>query len=344
MPDLVRLLDDIVTTLALGGRPAYAVTTVGGDDTAVLLLGSQHVVVTSDFINYRPAMLTLGVGTYYDYGYVLVGNSLSDLCGSGAAPVAVMLNLMIPGDFNHDAAVDIVRGARDIATSVGAAVVGGDTKGGVSLVGCATVLGTVSDAAELFLRTNARAGDKIALSGAVGDFAAAVYALSRPGLRLPSALRERAIRAIIRPTLPIRVSLSLRTFRAHLGGLDISDGLGGDARLLATRSNVGVSLIAEQIPVGEVAVEVAEMLGIPPFAFALASGGDWQFLFTFRPESLSKIPDGSVVVGDITSGEDCILRVGGEPVPLPTWRHVDFLHSDFVAEIQAVIAHLTSLR
>src|SRR5687768_11989743 len=64
---------------------------VGMDDCAVLRWGNELLVLSTDYLNARPIALELGVGTLWDLGRLVVAANLSDLCGSGAQPVALLI-------------------------------------------------------------------------------------------------------------------------------------------------------------------------------------------------------------------------------------------------------------
>src|SRR6266540_2926574 len=63
---------------------------VNQDDCAVLSFGDELLVATIDFLNANPIALQLGIGDLYDLGRLLIASNLSDLCGTGAIPKALL--------------------------------------------------------------------------------------------------------------------------------------------------------------------------------------------------------------------------------------------------------------
>ena len=68
-------------------------TNINDDDCAVMKFGDRYLVITTDFLNANPISVELGIASNYDLGRLLVLSNLSDLCGSGAKPFAMLTGI-----------------------------------------------------------------------------------------------------------------------------------------------------------------------------------------------------------------------------------------------------------
>jgi len=291
-------------------------------------------VATMDQINFTPAFMSLGLGdSYYNYGYLVVAVNLSDLFGTGARPLMLLLGVTLPatatvGDFER-----FTRGARACGDKYGVPITGGDTKGGDRLYASGVALGYASRRRELFTRDGARRGDAVYLSGDIGSFNIGTHVLSN---LLPVSEGERAFceQAILMPRLPAKQSSFASTSGVARGGIDISDGLAGDLHRLCDSSNVGVTLEVDRIPIAQEARAIAKRFEFDPLAFVFNIGGDWQFLVTAPPEVEKDFhAAGLIRVGTITAPGNRSILIGNRKINLPTFSHSDFRFSSFGEEI-----------
>jgi thiamine-monophosphate kinase len=204
----------------------------------------------------------------------------------------------------------------------GACLVGGDLSTAPTAVVSVALWG--QPAGKPLLRSGARPGDELWLSGYTGRAAA--------GLRL--AERERAGTEVARswhrrfqqaqkellsayrdPEPRVGLGLWLAAHGTASAAIDISDGLGLDAGRLARASRVRAVLEREKIPVHPAVAALAEIESVDPFDWILSGGDDYELLFTAPPEArpaLKEIhPDWDfplTQVGYIEAGEGAALR------------------------------------
>jgi thiamine-monophosphate kinase len=180
------------------------------------------------------------------------------------------------------------------------------------------ILGELS--APPVLRSGARPGDLLAVTGELGASAAGLLALEE-GASGP----ERLVRRHLRPEPRVEVG----SVAARLGAgamIDLSDGLASDARRICERSGVGCRVSLDLLPVASDTRELAESLGRDPEILAATGGEDYELLIC-APEPLLDELAGSVEVpvtriGEITDRADVVFRRGGEPVEdLSGWDH-----------------------
>ena len=243
--------------------------------------------------------------------------NLSDLAAMGAEPYGYLLATVWPKDAGLAERTAFAEGLRIDGEAFGLSLLGGDT---VSTDGprtfSLTLLGWVPHGSAL-LRSGARPGDRVLVSGPIGDGWLGLEAVFGR-IADPTGELTRAYR------LPDpRLDLA-KAARAHASaGADISDGLIADAGHIAKASGVGLELHLDRLPLSEPAK--AWLAGQPNRAAALvqlASGGDdYELVLTAAPLAAAEL--GLSEVGVVSAGEGMRVLVDGAPVEVAAggWRH-----------------------
>jgi len=257
-------------------RPVRRAALGVGDDCALLAPApGMQLAVSSD-------MLVEGRHFFADVDPRLLGHkslavNLSDLAACGARPLAFTLALSLP---RADAAWTeaFAAGLLALADAHGCELVGGDTTQGPLNI-CITVFGEVPPGAAL-LRSGARAGDDVWVSGTLGDARLALEVF-RGTLTLPAAAFELARRRMETPVPRVALGLALRGIAT--AALDVSDGLVGDLRHILEASGVGATLDADaaaaRVALGTPDVDAG--LDIDTLRLCALSGGDdYELAFT----------------------------------------------------------------
>ena len=255
-------------------RPARAAIVEGmGDDCAVLKVPAEHeTLVTTDFslegIHFRRDW-----HSPESVGHRCLARGLSDIAAMGGTPVAAFLSLALPGDSPQSWVRGFMRGLIALAERHGVTLAGGDTAespGGV--LADIVVVGAVPKGRAV-LRSGARPGDRIYVSGELGGSAAAVVEMkSKPREKL----NPRDYSRHFYPEPRIALGQALREKKLATAMIDTSDGLSTDLAHICEESGVGAVIRTELIPcarVGRPAHEVALDL-------ALHGGEDYELLFT----------------------------------------------------------------
>jgi thiamine-monophosphate kinase len=270
-----------------------------GDDAAVLAAPDGRFVVTTDTMIHGPDF-RLAWSSPHDLGWKAAATNLVDVAAMGAVPSALVVALAAPADTPVGFLEEFADGLRDAcaALSPGCGVVGGDLSVSTVLTIAVTAFGDLEGRAPV-LRSGARPGDVVAVSGALGDAARGLAALfshgsvqGEPDARAAAALRAEhpaLIAAQLTPSPPIADGVA-----AALAGatamLDLSDGLAIDARRLADASGVAIDLDVDAGP-------------------ELTGGEDHSLLATFPPGVA--LPGGFRRIGAVLVGEGLLVR--GEP-------------------------------
>ena len=257
-----------------------------GDDAALLSVGGT-AVVTQDLL-VEGVHFRRETAAPRDLGHKALAVNLSDLAAMAAEPVAALVGLCLPpGGVGDDEVDEIYAGVEALAARHGVTVAGGDTTAGPALMLAVTAVGRAASGISPVLRSGARPGDVLCVTGALGASAAGLLLLERPGLAsavtAPVAERLRAAHLRPEPRLAAGRSLARAGARAML---DLSDGLALDALRMARASGVRAVVEPGALPVAEGVAEVAAAAGEDPGRLAAAGGEDYELLAALPPEAV----------------------------------------------------------
>jgi thiamine-monophosphate kinase len=266
---------------------ASRVTLGIGDDCALLALapGMQLAVSSDMLVEGRHFLSTVRPERL---GHKALAVNLSDLAACGARPVAFTLAMSLPR-VDEDFLAGLSAGLFALADAHDCELMGGDTtQGPLNL--CITVMGEVPRGAAL-LRSGARPGDDVYVSGTLGDARLALEAFR--GLHaLPGDVFERVRRAMEEPQPRVALGLALRGIATS--AIDVSDGLLGDLGHVLQRSGVGVRLEADAMPCSD----DLQARGVATRRLCTLSGGDdYELVFTARPADAAAVMHAAALAG-----------------------------------------------
>lgn len=273
------------------------------DDTAVIDLGSETLILTHDMM--AEDVHWLPKTDPADIAWKLVSVNLSDLAAKGARPLGVLLGFML-GDSDWDRR--FAAGLERVLEHYSVPLLGGDTvsnRGDKRAVGL-TAIGAATHR-PVPARSGARAGDIVYVTGTLGD-ALAGFELIEAGLDAGDALSA----AYNRPVARLAEGQALAPLVSAM--MDVSDGLLIDAERLAGASKVQIRLDADAIPLSA-AYCALRGDSIDSRLQAASWGDDYQLLFTL-PEGAA-LPVAATAIGTVGEGSALVLFDAGRRLPLP---------------------------
>ena len=283
--DLVRLIRE------LARRRAPGLLTGIGDDCAVLeTRAGTSLLVTTDLlienVHFRRRWAEPA-----DVGAKALAVNVSDIAAMGGVPRWALVGLACPEGTGADEVEAFYEGALAVADEHGVAIVGGDTSAspGGWLVSV-TVLG---DAVRPVLRSTARPGDVIAVTGTLGRAAAGLAVLERETAPrdVDAAVLDDVTAAHLRPRARVAEGRCLAA-----GGvtamMDLSDGLATDLGRLVTESGTGARVDVEALPIAAATRAVADALDVDPVDWATGGGEDYELLVICESASFARLREG----------------------------------------------------
>ena len=260
-------------------RPVKRALLGVGDDCALLAPSpGMQLAVSSDMLVEGHHFLSTVAPERL--GHKALAVNLSDLAACGAEPLAFTLALALP---RADEAfiAPFAQGLFALADAQGIELVGGDTTAGPLNI-CITVIGQVPPGQAL-LRSGARAGDELWVSGTLGDARLALEVF-RGRVALAGEALETVRRAMELPQPRVVLGIALRGVASS--AIDLSDGLVGDLGHVLQRSGVGARVEVDTLPRSEVlAAQVASV----QHECLLAGGDDYELLFTAAPSQYAAV-------------------------------------------------------
>ncbi|MGA8272908.1 MAG: thiamine-phosphate kinase [Candidatus Sulfotelmatobacter sp.] len=284
-----------------------AVLTGIGDDCAVLRVARhapkhRDILVTTDFslegIHFRRDW-----HSPESVGHRCLARGLSDIAAMGGQPVAAFLSLALPRNQPSAWVNRFFRGLIRTAKKYNVTLAGGDTAESPNgILADIVLLGTVPKGRAV-LRSGARSGDSIYVSGELGGSAAAIWQMRKKPKR---KLSTREYSRHFFPEPRIELSQVLREKGLASAMIDTSDGLSTDLAHICEESAVGAEIEADAIPRARVGKPLLEV----DLEFALHGGEDYELLFTAArnkriPSRIAGVP--ITLIGQITRNRKILL-------------------------------------
>ena len=283
----------LIAAITAGLVPGPDVLVGPGDDAAVLSLAGP--VATSVDVLVEGVHFRRDWSPAHDVGRKAVAVSVADIEAVGARATSVLVGFSAPATLEVAWALEFAAGLKQECAAAGVSLVGGDVTRSRDITISVTALGEF-DAREPVLRSGARAGDRVAMTGRLGWAAAGLVVLGR-GFRSPRAVVE-AYRV---PVLEYGAGAAAARAGAT-SMIDISDGLLADLGHVATASGVGIDLNRQTFEIPDPLQAVAAATGTDPYTLILTGGEDHALAATF-PEGTT-IPDGWTVIGTVQAADD----------------------------------------
>jgi thiamine-monophosphate kinase len=229
-----------------------------GDDAAVLKTNPKWLTLMTTDMLVEGRHFRLGEARPEEIGWKAMAVNLSDIAAMGGRPTAAVIAVGLPEKFPLRSADALYEGLAKAADRFGVAIAGGDTNASDRLVIAVTLLGEV-EPARAVLRSGARAGDAVWVTGSLGG-----------------SLKSRRHLHFVPRVDEARWLVSHFKIRAMM---DLSDGLSSDLRRMAAESRTGFRIEAGRIPVAA----GSDLSG------ALSDGEDFELLFTLSAAESEKL-------------------------------------------------------
>lgn len=311
-----------------------------GDDTAVISPQNKNLLITTDMM-VEGVHFDLGFVTPYQLGFKLVSVNVSDIYAMGGRPRHLLLDIAVNKNTDEAVINRFFDGAEEAMRLYGVSLVGGDLSSSKKgMVVSATLIGYAESPVK---RSGARSGDRLYVTGNLGDSACGLELLKRikkpvsienrehpvlaprsgagrtqktggdsERLTLNSKLSEwglswNVVEPLLRRHLMPEARAPKQFARYATSMIDLSDGLFIDLSRLCDESNVGARIYIEWIPVSCQMRKVSSALGLDIFKLATSGGEDYELLFTAPADK--KI--NATCIGEVTKSDRVVVDKSG---------------------------------
>ncbi|MGB8581053.1 MAG: thiamine-phosphate kinase [Candidatus Sulfotelmatobacter sp.] len=282
---------------AKAGRNAAVLTGIG-DDCAVLRMSRRSgkpvdTLITTDF-SLEGVHFRRDWHSPESIGHRCLARGLSDIAAMGGEPVSVFLSLALPGNVSPRWINHFTSGLLSLAERYGVTLSGGDTaESPDGILADIVVVGAVPKG-KAVLRSGARPGDRIYVSGELGGSTAAVWKMRKDKNPIQK-LNSREFPRHFFPDPRIELGCALRQRRLASAMIDTSDGLSTDLAHICEESGVGAEIQAELIP----RARVGRSLKAVDLDLALHGGEDYELLFTAHGSQRIPLQIGGIPITQI---------------------------------------------
>jgi hydrogenase expression/formation protein HypE len=283
------------------------------DDGASIPLGDHEIVISTDGHTIDPLFFPGG-----DIGRISIAGTVNDVAVMGAKPLAIANAMIIREGFPGEDLETIIKSMDEVCQETGVSIITGDTKvmeqGKLDQMVITTTGIGIAKRGEVIRDSGLEVGDKIILSGSVGDHGMALMAY-REGFGFETDLKS--------DVAPVWEMVETAM---NIGGVTaLKDptrgGLANAVNELASKSGVGLMLEEDQIPLKEQVKAVSEMLGIDPFEVA----NEGKVVMGVKPENAEEILKAirktkygseAQIIGEVTEGNHVLMEtsLGGKRI------------------------------
>ncbi|XHH08859.1 MAG: thiamine-phosphate kinase [Candidatus Bathyarchaeia archaeon] len=290
-----------------------------GDDVSAVPIGNGEVAVLKTDMLVAKTDVPPKMSLYQAARKAIVMN-VSDFASKGVQPTAALVALGLPKNLATKKAVtQIGDGLNTAAKEYGLHIVGGDTGQASDLIISVSMYGKAKQDS-LMLRTGAKAGDILAVTGMFGKSAAGLRLLLDDGCKASSKVRVLED-AVLSPHARLAEGLALANCGYVSSSMDSSDGLAWSLHELMQMSGVGFAV--ETVPIAVEAAVFAEQNGMDAADLALYGGEEYELVLTVKPHkwalakaAVESVGGNLIAIGKVTSEKQVTHLVNGKKLLL----------------------------
>ncbi|WP_048148660.1 thiamine-phosphate kinase [Palaeococcus ferrophilus] len=283
-----------------------------GDDAGALRLGDEWLVATNDMLVRKTDVPD--IMTPEQVGFKAVTMNVSDVAAMGARPVGFLFSLGVPRDMDRGYLEGIARGMGRALEFYGLPVLSADTNESDDLIIDGVAMGITK---KPLTRSGAKPGDLVCVTGDLGRALAGLLVWMED-VDVSPTTRRVLYGKLLEPRARVREGAKLSGVAN--AAIDVSDGLSKELHLLARMSEVRIDVNSGAIPLMEETIEVAELLGRNPVEIALASGEEFELVFTIPARRADELSFEFSIIGKVSEGKG--VYIDGEPMPVLGWEHM----------------------
>jgi thiamine-monophosphate kinase len=296
-----------------------------GDDVSAYTIGNSNLAVLKTDMLVDKTDVPPNMNLWQASRKAVIMN-ISDFAAKGVKPLAILVSLGLPRTLKKKDIEQIGKGLNAGAREYGAYIIGGDTNEASDLVISLSLFG-MAKRGEIVLRSGAKPGNLVAVTGSFGKTAAGLKILLSE-LRASAKIRKVLVDSVLLPCARLKEGLALSKTKAVTAAIDSSDGLAWSLHEIARASKVG--FLIERLPVAEEVAKFAEINGFDPLELAFYGGEEYELVLTVKPnvwrraeKAVGEVGGKLLLIGKVTAGRRVLMEVGGKRrvIERRGWEH-----------------------
>jgi thiamine-monophosphate kinase len=282
-----------------------------GDDVSAYDIGNGNFAVLKTDMLVDRTDVPKGMSLWQAARKAVVMN-ISDFAAKGVKPKVILVSLGLPRTLTKRGIGEIGRGLNAGAREYDAYIIGGDTGEASDLVISISLFG-IAKKNVLMLRSGARPGDLVAVTGYFGKAAAGLKILL-DGFDAPSVMRKVLVESVLMPHTRLKEGLVLSQTKAITAAMDSSDGLAWSLHEIAKASNVG--FLIDKLPIAKEVEKFAKLNGLDALELTLYGGEEYELVLTMKPnlwrkaeKAVEKVGGKLLRIGKVTAEKQVLLKI-----------------------------------
>ena len=301
-----------------------------GDDAALLRTGGDKLLIVTTDLLAENTHFRRSIIDPYSLGWKSVAVNISDIAAMGGVPTWGFVSIAVP-DIEVSFIEQLYEWMNAVSVMFGSTIIGGDTnKIEGNIVINVAQLGEVEEG-RATLRSTAKPGQRILVTGNLGESLAGFMLLDKFGFERASKEHPKVVERHIRPVPRVPEARKASEQGLVRAMMDISDGLAIDLGKMCQASGVGARIYSDKLLISDALRHAADVLGVGPISLAASGGEDYELLIAASPsdaEMLKKAVEnttGTPVtdIGEFVEGTGTvIIGSDGQEEPLKAgWKH-----------------------
>ena len=241
--------------------------------------------------------------------------NISDFAAKGVKPIVMLVSLGLPIKLTRRDIEEVGKGLNAGAREYDAYIIGGDTGEASDLVISLSLFGIAKKDA-LILRSGAKPGDLVAVTGPFGKTTAGLKILL-DGFKAHGENRKILVESVLMPHARLKEGLALSKTKAVTAAIDSSDGLAWSLHEIANASRVG--FLINKLPIAEEVEEFAEINRLDRLELTLYGGEEYELVLTIKPnlwrkaeKAVEKVGGKLLPIGKVTAERQVLMEIDGK--------------------------------
>jgi len=300
-----------------------------GDDVSAVDIGHDELGILKTDMLVAKTDMPPGMSLWQAARKAVVMN-ISDLAAKGVKPIALLVSLGLPDGLSRKDIESVGGGLNVGAREYGAYIIGGDTGEATDLTISVSLFG-VARKGKVMLRSGAKLGDIVAVTGVFGKTSAGLKILLQ-NLKAPATMRKALVSSVLMPEARLKEGLALVETGAVTASIDSSDGLAWCLYEIRRASSVG--FVIDKVPMAAEAERFAESNALDPFELAFYGGEEYELVLTVKPDLWGKARDAVgrvdgrlMAVGKVTADRKVLLKTDHGERMIEQCGYEHFVHN-----------------